>query len=120
MPELADFDEPTRVVYRYIHWNKMIEVYTAQKDNIFWKIEQEPYGLLELLAERGLIDLAQIDRSKLFDNRKYNTKRNVAPSAFSLSDITDDQVRQDLLEITERYGYCWRLEMDEKTPTNMQ
>lgn len=107
LPEMDGMDEPTRVAYRYVHWNRMIEEKLRGRDHIFFRIEDDPLELLEQLSMRGLLDLGKVDRDKLFGDTKYNTKQDIEPPPFFLSDITDEQVRDDLLEITERYGYKW-------------
>lgn len=99
---------PTMLAYRYVHWNRLIEGFLqdGRPSYTFYVDKQEPMELLAELHRQGLINLDQIDQSRLFNNRKYNTKTAGTGEAVSLTDI-HSPVREELEEISQQYGYAW-------------
>lgn len=102
-----DDDRPTWLAYRYAKWVQLIEAHLQHREHIQFNIEREPDELVELLGEHGIIDLAQVDRSQLYKNRKCNTQLKGKPHVITLADIKDTRVRDDMLETAARYGYEW-------------
>ena len=105
-----DDDRPTWLAFRYAKWVQMIEAHLQHREHIQFNIERDPDELVELLDEHGIIDLAQVDRSQLYKNRKCNTQLEGRPHVITLADIKDAGVRDDMLETAARYGYSWPTE----------
>jgi len=110
LPEINLIDDMddrfTWEAYKWIHWNRMIERATANRPHVRFQIEREPIELLEALAANGLFDMAKIDPAALYDDRQCNHVRDNETDV-QLDDISDGQVRHDLLELAGEYGYTW-------------
>ena len=98
--------------YRYVYWNRMIELrLTARGNHIFWKVDDaDPLDLMEQLRSRGLnlrIDPNDPIYRKTGINR-HMPKREAKPQyQFNLNKLRHSDIREDLEQIAERYGYEW-------------
>ena len=98
--------------YRYVFWNRMIELkLTGRSNHIFWKIDgADPLDLLAQLQAHGL-KLSINPSDPVYNKRGINRhmpKREANPQyQFSLNKIRNPDIRADLEQIAERYGYEW-------------
>lgn len=95
VPEMKQ--EPTPIARAgrfYVNWNRIIEGWT----NIFWNIEADRLGLLDLLG-------VHYDGRDIFNQIGYNGRGGPAIDC----DLDDfgPKLRAEILQIAREYGYEW-------------
>lgn len=95
VPQMRYLKTPEeRAAEFYVKWNNIIEPYA----DVFWRVEDGPEGLLDKL---GL----DYEGYELFNNTRYNTRGGTP------GDVQPEKLHpmlaDELLSMTERYGYEW-------------
>jgi len=99
---VAEYEDDTnKAAARWVYWNRYIEQIAARRKYFFWKVEDGEEKLAFWLKQNGL----EIDNSQPFGNRTYNHKVGEQKEA-QLSDIAPE-LRVEMLEMCDRYGYVW-------------
>jgi hypothetical protein len=106
LPELETLDDdwPTRLVYYWLNWNRLIERQAHGRRWLRFRIEDEPVMLLDRLQAAGL--LGEYDPVAIFDDRSYNTVRPGVPYPIKWDDVKDPGLRLDARAMGVRYGYA--------------
>lgn len=97
IPEIENYENARdRAAYWYIKLNEFVE----ERADIFHLVEDDVRGLLDKLGIqwRGVT---------LFKDTSYNTRPGYGPVEFDINSI-DRRLRQQLLEMSSRYGYQWK------------
>lgn len=111
LPGLERFEDDriTWLAYRYAGWNRLIRCQGWNRRHyMIFNIEREPDDLLDLLILRGLVDEGNIDRSRLFNDRRANhglNKGEVIDVQFG--DIASYEVQGQVYAEAARYDYNW-------------
>lgn len=99
LPEIEQFDrEVDRIAYYIIHWNKMIEESGAFRV----QVENLTPEFFEFINREPTEDMYHNDKCNSWVDTPFKMNRNrkiIQPNDISLD------IRQDFLEMTERYGY---------------
>jgi len=92
LPELAKIKgQVLRAVYYYVYWNRKIENALKDRKGIFYQVEMR----------RKLLDLLGI----VVRGKKLYLEVEKNHPVFRMRDIPKSSLKNELLEITERYGY---------------
>jgi hypothetical protein len=104
VPELGDecLTPEERAARYYVRWNRMIDESLAGKTHVRLRAEDGPRGAMDFVGYEGSI-------FELFNDKSVNTLRRPG-KLFSLFDLREGKIKDELLELSESYGYNLRSE----------
>lgn len=98
MPELKNIENKIeRACYYYVHWNMMIEKIKEIRPYLLHKAED--------MCDEKLIKFLNVKKPEIFfeDNKINSWKKG--DRRLRLEDIPNGKIKNDFIEITERYNY---------------
>jgi len=98
-PQLLNIpDSINRCAYYYIYWNKLIEDNCADRQCYIHRVEEDFNQFFFNFIGHSTTD-------KIYDNKTANSSKNKNKPKLSIEDISDIEIRENLISLAHRYGY---------------